>query len=120
MTAPVEFVLLVAVPPADPVAACARRFARAALAEGHRVPLIFFQAEGVYHGLPASALAEEGDAGAELVALAAQGVDLVLCAGAAARRGIGAAGLPAGMRIAGVGGLIAAMSCAGRVLTFGG
>jgi len=109
----------------------ALRFARALLDRGHRLVRVFFYRDGAHTGnrliLPSG---EETDLAAQWSALADEAdFELVLCVGAAERRGVldtaGArrAGRPGGnladgFRIAGLGQLIDAVVEADRVVCF--
>ena len=68
----------------------AYHFAQAALAKGHEVIRVFFYHDGVHVGARASTPPQdERNIGAQWSALAAeQGLDLVVCVAAAARRGV--------------------------------
>lgn len=127
------YVLLVhAAPGGGSGARGALRFARALLARGHRLVRVFFYREGVHTGnrlmVPGG---QESGLAADWSALSREaGFDLVLCVGAAERRGVldaagarrhGRAGdsLAEGFRIAGLGQLIDAAVDADRVVCFG-
>lgn len=108
----------------------ALRFARAALASGHGIYRVFFYADGVYcaqQGRPAAEGAPDLTAGWQAFAKQ-HAVELAVCVGASARRGIQdektAQGLtsnqPApGFEITGLGQLIDAAIHADRLVTFG-
>ncbi|WP_142847144.1 sulfurtransferase complex subunit TusD [Telmatospirillum sp. J64-1] len=102
--------------------ATACRFARAAIARGHRVWRVFFFHDGVgnasRHIEPPG---REHNAAGEWSALAREhGVDLVLCVTAAQRRGICAEALAPGFRIGGLGQMVEASIRCDRTLVFGG
>lgn len=101
------------------------RFARAALAKGHRIERVFFYHDGVYNGARFSAPPQDErnlpERWRELAE--AHGVDLVVCVSAAQRRGIvdGDDGtLAGGFRISGLGQLIEAAVECDRLMVFGG
>lgn len=113
-----------------PVAAL--KFARAALAAGHRIHRAFFHKDGVcianrFVALPA----DEPDIAAEWLEFAArQDVELTVCIAASARRGVldpgeaarvglNGATLREGFEVAGLGQMIEAMLEADRTVTFG-
>lgn len=113
-----------------PVAAL--RFARAALAAGHRIHRAFFHKDGVcianrFVALPA----DEPDIAAEWLDFAGRhDVELTVCVAAAARRGVVDAGeaaragqdgatLREGFEVAGLGQMVEAMLEADRTVTFG-
>ena len=111
-------------------ARAAVEFTAAALARGCRVERVFFYHEGVYTGLStAQTPAGEFDPRQGWRALAADhGLDLVLCVGAAQRRGIldqalamesqQSVTLAEGFRIAGLGAWMDAVLAADRVIRF--
>ncbi len=111
----------------------ALRFARAALARGHRIQRVFFYSDGVHNG---SALAvvpqDEPELGTEWRQFAlTHGVELVVCIAAALRRGLldeterdryerSAANLDPAFVLSGLGQLAEATLDAERIVTFGG
>ena len=110
----------------------ALEFTRAALEQGHQVPCVFFYHDGVLTGSGFASLpADQQDLTAAWQQLAAaRSLDLVLCIGAAMRRGIlddagaieqlmPAANLASGFRIAGLGQWMDAVVLADRVVRFG-
>lgn len=110
----------------------AYEFTRAALTLGHRIPCVFFYHDGVLTGsaFASDPAGEQNLTGNWQQLGAAHSLDLVLCIGAALRRGIvDAAGareqqLPAtnlasGFRIAGLGEWMDAVLQADRVVRFG-
>lgn len=115
-----KFALLVrsapAAGPATPLA-----FAREALAQGHQVIQVFFQADGVHHANRlTSPPAAEGNSVAEWSRFAEEtAVELVMCSTAGLRRGVREANLAPGFRIAGVAQWLDAANRADRVLVFG-
>lgn len=104
----------------------AYQFSKAALAEGHEILRMFFYQDGVHHGFGPTHRADP--AAPDWAGLARHGIDLVLCASAASRRGLlhedetawGSARLVAGFRIGGLGQWMDACLQADRVLVFGG
>ena len=105
----------------------AYQFSKAALAEGHEILRMFFYHDGVHHGFGPANHADQG--APDWPGLAQRhGIDLVLCASAASRRGLlpeeetawGEARLVAGFRIGGLGQWMDACLQADRVLVFGG
>lgn len=113
-------------------ARAAIEFSAAALAAGCRIERVFFYHQGVYTGLQtARPPGGELDASERWRQLAADyGLDLVLCVGAAQRRGVldqalaaehgQAPTLAAGFRIAGLGAWLDAVLAADRVVRFEG
>lgn len=109
----------------------AYQFIRAALRRGHEIVRVFFYYEGVYNSLSRVDVNEDGQANLQRwSALAAEeGIDLVVCVSAAARRGLVGpdeamrqgleTGLAAGFRIAGLGLWLEACLQADRFLAFG-
>lgn len=111
----------------------ALRFARAAVARGHRVQRVFFYGDGVHNG---SALATPPQDEQDLVAAwrdfaLANGVELVVCIAAALRRGVldgnerdryerPAANLDPVFALSGLGQLAESALDAERIVTFGG
>lgn len=96
-------------------------FAREALAQGHEVIQIFFQADGAHQ---ANRLATpppaEGNRVADWSRFAEEtSVELILCSTAGLRRGVREANLAPGFRISGVGQWLDAANRADRVLVFG-
>ena len=113
-----------------PVAAL--KFARAALAAGHRIHRAFFHKDGVgianrFVALPS----DEPDIAAEWIKFAGRhDVELAVCVAASARRGVVDAGeatragldgatLREGFEVAGLGQMIEAMLESDRTVTFG-
>lgn len=109
----------------------ALQFARAVIAQGHRLSRIFFYQDGVHNGSALSAPAsDEFDLVAAWQQLAAaHQVELQTCVAAALRRGIVSAqeaaqnqlpgnNLAVGFEQAGLGGLSEAMLTADRVIQF--
>lgn len=96
-------------------------FATAVLARGHELCRVFFYGDGVLTANRLSAPpADERHPGRDWSRLAARhGVDLVVCANAAVKRGIREANLAPGFRISGLGQLAEAMVAADRLVTFG-
>lgn len=112
--------------------AAALKFARAALAGGHRIHRAFFHKDGVcianrFVALPA----DEPDIAAEWLEFAGRhDVELTVCVAAAARRGVVDAGEAAraglsgatlrdGFEVAGLGQMVESMLEADRTVTFG-
>ncbi len=108
----------------------AYQFIKAALAEGHEITRMFFYHDGVLHGFgPSRRASSDAGAAPDWSALAAShGMDLVLCASAASRRGLlpmeetawPDAPMAAGFRIGGLGQWVEACLKADRILVFGG
>lgn len=111
----------------------ALRFARAALARGHRVTRVFFYSDGVLQAdLQATPPQDEPDAVAQWRELAlANGIELVVCIAAALRRGVldegererygrPAANLDPAFVLSGLGQLAEAALDCDRLVTFGG
>jgi len=96
-------------------------FAREALAQGHQVTQIFFQADGVHHANRLSSPPPaEGNSVAEWSRFAEESkVELVMCSTAGLRRGVREANLAPGFRISGVGQWLEAAAEADRVVVFG-
>lgn len=117
-----KFALLIRSAPHRGGASTPLAFAREALAQGHEVIQIFFQAEGVHHANRLSAPPPaEGNAVADWSRFAEEsGTELVLCSTAGLRRGVREANLAPGFRISGVGQWLEAAAAADRVLVFGG
>jgi len=116
----VKFALLIrSAPKAGPSTPLA--FAREALAQGHQVIQIFFQADGVHHANRLAAPPQaEGNAIAEWSRFAAESkVELTMCSTAGLRRGVREANLAPGFRISGVGQWLEAAAAADRVVVFG-
>ena len=124
--------LIQGAPQGSDAPAAALRFARAALAGGHRIHRAFFHKDGVcianrFVSLPA----DERDVAAEWLEFARRhDVELTVCVAAAARRGVVDAGeaaraglegatLREGFEVAGLGQMIEAMLEADRTVTFG-
>jgi len=117
-------------PGTSPAAQTAYQFIKAALAEGHEIKRIFFFQDGVYHGFgPASRFSDEFSAVPDWPGLAQRhGIELMLCASGAARRGLlppdertwEQAKLAPGFRLGGLGQWIDACLKADRALSFGG
>jgi len=97
-------------------------FAREAIAQGHEVIQIFFQADGAHHANRLSSPPPaEGNAVAEWSTFAQDSrVELILCSTAGLRRGVREANLAPGFRISGVGQWLEAAAHADRVIVFGG
>ncbi len=127
-----KFALLLTASPSQENAWHALRFCEAALAQGHQVPRIFFYGDGVHN---ANALQCPPQGESQLLqgwqALAAQGVELVVCVAAALKRGVLDAdtaqrmeqpvhNLAAGFSISGLGQLVEAMLEADRFVSFPG
>jgi tRNA 2-thiouridine synthesizing protein D len=96
-------------------------FAKAVLSRGHELSRVFFYGEGVLNAnrLAAPSL-DERHPGRDWSRLAADhGVELVICANAAVKRGIREVNLAPGFRISGLGQLTEAMVDADRLVTFG-
>jgi len=117
--------------PLGPGSSSALKFCRAWLDAGHAVERVFFYHDGVLNGLAAVATGSEPDLTADWARLSSEhDLDLVLCVGAAQRRGVldeamaaetGALPtLAAGFRIAGLGQWMDALLEADRVIRFGG
>lgn len=127
-----KYALLVLSPPTHNGAHSALAFARAALAQGHRIARVFFYGDGVFN---ASSLQQppQGETATyrHWQALAdAHNIDLVVCIAAGLRRGIvdaeeaGRYQLPAhnvaaGFQLSGLGQLVEAGVTADRLITFG-
>jgi tRNA 2-thiouridine synthesizing protein D len=114
-------------PGQSPSAQCAYQFIKAALAEGHEIVRMFFYHDGVYHGFGPARSPDDGVP--DWSALAERhGIDLMLCASAAIRRGLlppeetgwAQAKLAAGFRLGGLGQWLEACIKADRTLVFGG
>lgn len=95
------------------------QFIKAVLAEGHEIVRVFFYRDGIYNGFGGEGAAPDWSALA-----GAHGLDLVLCATAAERRGFGSSGPRAvapraGFRVGGLGQWMEACLKADRVLVFG-
>lgn len=109
----------------------ALNFACAALAGGHRIQRVFFFSEGVTAGSAQNVPAPDSiGIGEQWATLATQhGIDLVVCATSAVRRGVLDAGeaqrhdrassLQAGFEISGLGQWVEACLLADRTITFG-
>lgn len=99
----------------------AYRFAKAALAKGHKVPRVFFYYDGVNNGNKLSApQADDRNLVKMWGELATEhGVDLVICVAAGLRRGIQDEVLAEGFNISGLGQLIELGIIADRTVTFG-
>ncbi|HVI50906.1 MAG TPA: sulfurtransferase complex subunit TusD [Candidatus Sulfotelmatobacter sp.] len=99
----------------------ALNFARAVLARGHGLTRVFFYGDGVLNANRLAAPpADERHPGRDWSQLAAEhGVELVVCANAAVKRGIREVNLAPGFRISGLGQLAEAMVAADRLVTFG-
>lgn len=100
------------------LASTALRFVRAARAQGHSVPAVYFRDNGVYHALRG----RMADSGQERpadawVALAGSDTELLLCSSAAARR-LDAPGAQAPFREAGLARMWALALACDRVVTF--
>ncbi len=128
-----KLAIMVCCPPeAVAGARAALEFSAAALAAGCRIERVFFYHQGVYTGLEtARAPSGEFDPSQRWRRLATEhGLDLVLCVGAAQRRGVldqalaeehgQAPTLAAGFRIAGLGSWLDAVLAADRVIRFEG
>lgn len=129
-----NFTLIVhAAPIQQQGAETALRFARAALAAGHRIQRVFFYRDGIHNGSRLVSLPpDELNIPHAWQTLAAEHqLDLVVCIAAAVRRGLVDAGeakryghtadnLAAGFELSGLGQLIDACLSADRVVTFGG
>lgn len=128
-----KLAIMVCCPPeAVAGARAALEFSAAALAAGCRIERVFFYHQGVYTGLKtARPPSGEFDPGERWRRLAAgHGLDLVLCVGAAQRRGVldealaadqgEASTLASGFRIAGLGAWLDAVLDADRVVRFEG
>lgn len=96
-------------------------FARAVLSRGHELGRVFFYGDGVLNANRLAAPpADERHPGRDWSKLAADhGVELVVCANAAVKRGIREVNLAPGFRISGLGQLTEAMVAADRLVTFG-
>lgn len=92
---------------------CALRFIRAALGGGCEVTRVFFNQQGVLHGVPSN------DNPAEWSAIAGH-VDLVVCSTALSRENLAANQLLPGFRRGGLGLWMEACLEAERILVFGG
>lgn len=114
-------------------AGTALRFARAALAAGHRIHRVFFYRDGVHAGTALAAPPrDESDLPRQWQQLAQEhDLDLVVCIAAAVRRGILNAeearrheksghNLAPGFELSGLGQLIEASLVSDRVISFGG
>ncbi len=121
-----------AAPPVHQGAETAYRFARAALASGHRVRRVFFYADGVHAGNALLMPWQDAiDISSRWRLLAdREGIDLVVCIGTAARRGLideteakrndkSAFNLGAGFALSGLGQLVGAALESDRLITFG-
>lgn len=108
----------------------ALRFARALLARGHRLPLVFFLDEGVHTGTDAASTpSDETDLLAGWAQLAGDKTELVLCVSSALRRGLldataarredTVATVHSAFRLGGLGELVEALASSDRVVTFG-
>jgi tRNA 2-thiouridine synthesizing protein D len=100
----------------------ALRFARAALAAGHRIRQVFCQGDGVAALAATEVPADELDVAAAWRQLAsAQGFAILACATAAARRGWSGGAAAGGFAAPGtLGQLMAALTGDVRVVTFAG
>lgn len=98
------------------------RFARAAIAKGHRVRQVFFFHDGVLNGsCHVSPPGGEPNTTAQWSALARDhGVELVLCVTAAQRRGVNADALADGFLMGGLSQWVEAGTSSDRTLVFGG
>lgn len=117
----------------SPAAGTGLRFARAALAGGHRIHRIFFYRDGVYNANALSAPPrDEQHIPAQWQALAQEHqLDMVVCIAAAVRRGVldgseskryekAGHNMADGFELSGLGQLIEASLQSDRVITFGG
>lgn len=122
--------LVTASPTATRSGLTAQRFARAVLARGHHLPLVFFLDEGTHAGhQAASTPSDETDLLAGWAALAGGDTELVLCVSSALRRGLRDATAAAregsnatvhpAFRLGGLGELVEALASSDRVVTFG-
>lgn len=125
--------LVLEAPHARGAAHGALRFARAAVARGHRVQRVFFYGDGVHNG---SALATPPQDEEDIVAAwrdfaLTHGIELVICIAAALRRGVlddnerdryerAAANLDPAFVLSGLGQLAEAALDAERIVTFAG
>jgi tRNA 2-thiouridine synthesizing protein D len=120
-----KFVIQINASPREAQAAnTAYQFIKAALANGHDIPLVFFYYDGVCNA-QVSSFGGEDDFSARWSALAREhGLDLVLCVSAAQRRGLVSTDgkdeglLAPGFRIGGLGQWVDACLKADRVLNF--
>lgn len=99
----------------------AYRFAEAAIAEGHKIPRVFFYNDGVFNS---NKLSEPQSDDRNLVDLWSKlaekhGIDLVVCIAAALRRGIKDEVLKEGFRISGLGQLVESGIESDRLVVFG-
>jgi tRNA 2-thiouridine synthesizing protein D len=120
-----KFVIQINASPREAQAAStAYQFIKAALANGHDIPLVFFYYDGVCNA-QVSSFAGEDDLFDRWTALAREhGLDLVLCVSAASRRGLVSTDgrhqglLAPGFRAGGLGQWVDACLKADRVLSF--
>lgn len=121
--------LITASPTSSRSGLSALRFARAVLARGHRLPLVFFLDEGTLTGgQSATTPSDETDLLAGWVALGGN-TERVLCVSSALRRGLRDADAAAregaiatvhpAFRLGGLGELVEALASCDRVVTFG-
>lgn len=113
-------ILVTAAPQGRQSSDTALAFAKAVLSRGHEIARVFFYGEGVLNANRLSAPpADERHPGRDWSKLAVEhGVELVVCANAAVKRGIREANLAPGFRISGLGQLAEAMVAADRMVTF--
>lgn len=114
-------------PGLSPSAWSAYQFIKAALAEGHEIPRVFFYHDGIYHGFGGTSAEGDGLFPDWAGLVRAHGLDLVLCISAAERRGRVPSDTKAqreasaaeGFRIGGLGQWMDACLKADRVMVFG-
>ncbi len=96
-------------------------FAGAVLERGHQLPQVFFYGDGVLNAnrLSAPPAGERHPVRGWSRLAAEQGVELLICANAALKRGVREATLAPGFRIVGLGQLAGMLVAADRLITFG-
>jgi tRNA 2-thiouridine synthesizing protein D len=117
-----ELIVMIQSVPGTQAPATALRFARAAIAGGHRIRQVFCHGDGVAALAPIDVPADELDVGAAWRELATtHGFSVLACATAATRRGLPERDDAAAMATHGtLGQLMAALDDGVRVVTFAG
>ncbi len=98
------------------------KFADALISKGHELVQVFFYFEGVWNALDNAEPPQDDRHVIENWSKLAQenGLDLIVCATAAKRRGVGLSSVASGFMVDTLGRLSEAVTISDRVITFGG